>query len=98
MTYKRVSETQWEWQADGKSYSVRLFVETAKLIWSTWIETEGGPQFEPGTAQVFEAFMVNGSPEGYRPPKELVKEVLQQVETLRHISKKKRRSLKDWLS
>jgi hypothetical protein len=97
MNYKRVSETEWRWQADGKFYGVRLFIETGTLIWSIWIETESGaPQFQPGTTQVFESYIANGSPEGYRPAQEMTKEVLEQVQTLRNKSKKKR-NLKDWL-
>jgi hypothetical protein len=97
MSYKRVSDIEWRWQGDDKHYGVRLFKETGTLIWSTWIEAEGGaPQFQPGTSQVFESYIGIGAPEGYRPSQELAKEILDQVITLRNQSKKKR-DLKRWL-
>jgi hypothetical protein len=97
MSYKRVTDNQWEWQVDDKHYGVHMFVETSTLIWSTWIAGESGAQqFQPGIAQVFESYIALGAPEGYRPPEEMSKEILAQVQVLRNKSKKKR-NLKDWL-
>lgn len=62
--FRLSSPTQWEWSHEGKRYGLQLFSRQGTLIWSSWIVSEGRPQFEPGTRQTFAAFL-EGVPSQY---------------------------------
>jgi hypothetical protein len=60
--YKREGST-WEWSEGARGYSVRVFANTKRLIWSSWVSTAEGPQFDDGFAQPIEAFLAGeGTP------------------------------------
>ncbi|MFQ3566866.1 MAG: hypothetical protein SNJ59_07685 [Aggregatilineales bacterium] len=54
--YKHEGST-WEWSEGTRGYSVRVFATTGRLIWSSWVSTAEGPQFDDGFAQPIEAFL-----------------------------------------
>ena len=76
MTYQRRSTTESGWQIGSKHYAVRVFSNTRKLIWSSWIETAEVPIFDEGTAQTFEAFERGDSfPVLSTPPEAVLREI-----------------------
>lgn len=59
--YTRKSATEWEWQQGRKTYSVRYFPATGRLIWSGWMQTSEGVVFDEGIAQTADAFLAEGT-------------------------------------
>jgi hypothetical protein len=64
------SADEWEWEHEGRHYSVRVFEKTGRLIWSSWAQTSMGAMFDDGYAQQFARFLEGEVP---RPaPPELI--------------------------
>lgn len=81
MTFRRISNDQWEWTDGTKHFAARLFESTHRLIWSSWSESAEAPQFDEGTVQTFDDFLKNGAPLTDLPAK-LSNEIRSVVETL----------------
>lgn len=74
MDYRKTGEMTWEWSHGGKHYSVRYFPDRNSLIWSGWVDTRDGPQFDDGVRQSAARFLAVGAPQG-DPPDALLAEL-----------------------
>lgn len=70
-SYQQKSTNEWAWQTSTKQHSVRYFKSTQKLIWSGWIDTSQGTEFEAGFAQPVQNFLQDGAPDHLTVPDEL---------------------------
>lgn len=72
MSHRKFPDSEWTWQ-DGRAHaSVRWFPQQRGLIWSRWVETSSGPQYDDGLRQTAEDFLSPGPPEGRTPPSDVI--------------------------
>ncbi|MGQ9910607.1 MAG: hypothetical protein ACUVS2_17415 [Candidatus Flexifilum sp.] len=71
---KRPQAGQWEWLEGERWRGVRAFRATGRLIWSSWVITGDGPQFDEGIAQPFADYLA-GRAAPFPVPPEVDREV-----------------------
>ncbi len=87
--FRQIRADTWEWDARNTICEVRVFPIQGTLVWSNRVETGAGPQFGAGTRQTLEQFKVNGPPDEYNPPEELVDALNNAVTALENPPKKR---------
>lgn len=90
--YKRISQTEWQWEQGTKHYAVRYFPRTGRLIWSGWVPTGDGSLFDEGIAQEVSDFLENGAV-SHTPPDAL----LDDLRDVLRAAQPERRGLFGWL-
>ncbi|MCS7072319.1 MAG: hypothetical protein NZM00_12500 [Anaerolinea sp.] len=71
---RRPHPGQWEWEENGRWRGVRAFRMTGRLIWSSWVLTSDGPQFDDGIAQTFADYLA-GKPGPFPVPPDVEREI-----------------------
>ncbi len=92
--YKRVSQTEWQWEQGAKTYAVRYFPRTGRLIWSGWVPTGDSSMFDEGVAQDAVDFLERGAAQ-HTPPPALLDELREVL--LAAQAENKPRGCLDWL-
>lgn len=72
MSHRKFPDNEWTWQDGNAHASVRWFPEQRGLIWSRWVETTSGPQYDDGLRQTAEDFLSSGPPAGRTPPPDII--------------------------
>ena len=84
---KPVSNPEWEWRDTETSvnHAVRLFADTQRLIWSSWMDSPDPaepPVYGDGLVQTFVQFLANGAPSSAVLPNGFIEPLRTEVQSL----------------